>query len=294
MKITVNAGHNPDGMTACGAVGLLKESTESRKIKDSVIEKLRILGHTTYDSTISNGTSQMDILKKIVNICNSLNADLNISIHLNSGRNDYSGDGIAAGTEVWIYPGNEKSLEYAENVVNCLAELGFKNRGVKFSKSLYFLNKTNSTSILIEVCFVDDKDDVNLYNKCGIEEISNAIVKGITGKSVSKHPDGLADKADPDGNWYFYHNGEVDITYTGLAQNKNGWWYIKNGKVDFSHYGLVNNSQGWWYVERGKITFEYNGLATNKNGTWICKNSKVDFNYNGTTSAKIVNGKVVG
>ena len=33
MKINVHAGHNPDGKIACGAVGLIRESTEARKVK---------------------------------------------------------------------------------------------------------------------------------------------------------------------------------------------------------------------------------------------------------------------
>lgn len=33
MRINVHAGHNPAGMTACGAVGLINESTENRKVK---------------------------------------------------------------------------------------------------------------------------------------------------------------------------------------------------------------------------------------------------------------------
>ena len=41
MKINVHAGHNPDGKIACGAVGLIKESTEARKVKKKVIKLLR-------------------------------------------------------------------------------------------------------------------------------------------------------------------------------------------------------------------------------------------------------------
>lgn len=41
MKINVHAGHNPDGKIACGAVGLIKESTEARKVKKEVIKLLR-------------------------------------------------------------------------------------------------------------------------------------------------------------------------------------------------------------------------------------------------------------
>ena len=41
MKINVHAGHNPDGKVACGAIGLIKESTEARKVKKEVIRLLR-------------------------------------------------------------------------------------------------------------------------------------------------------------------------------------------------------------------------------------------------------------
>ena len=46
MRINVHAGHNPAGKVACGAVGLINESTEARRVKDEVISKLRQLGHT--------------------------------------------------------------------------------------------------------------------------------------------------------------------------------------------------------------------------------------------------------
>ena len=48
MVINVHAGHNPDGKIACGAVGLVKESTEARKIKDEVIRFLKDSGCTVY------------------------------------------------------------------------------------------------------------------------------------------------------------------------------------------------------------------------------------------------------
>ena len=66
MKFNVHAGHNPDGKIACGASGLIKESTQARKVKDLVIKYLKAAGHTVYDCTCDNGTSQTDVLKKIV------------------------------------------------------------------------------------------------------------------------------------------------------------------------------------------------------------------------------------
>ncbi len=182
MRINISSGHNPDGKIACGAIGLIKESTENRVIKDLVMAKLKALGHTVYDCTVDDGKSQSDVLNKIVAKCNAHTVDLDISIHFNAGANDKKGNGVSTGTEVLVYNANSKAKPYAEKIVKSIASLGFKNRGVKYSKSLYFLRKTKSPALLIEVCFVDDIDDVRLYNA---ENVANAIVLGITGQTVT-------------------------------------------------------------------------------------------------------------
>ena len=178
MKINIHAGHNPDGKTACGAVGLIKESTEARLVKDKAITYLKELGHTVYDCTVDNGTGQSDVLNKIVRNCNSHTVDLDISIHFNSGRNDSAGDGSIGGTEVWVYRPDSTASHYAEAIAKNISALGFRNRGIKISKDLYVLANTRAEALLIECCFVDDKDDVNLYNA---DDMAKAIVKGITG-----------------------------------------------------------------------------------------------------------------
>ena len=179
MIINVHAGHNPDGKVACGAVGLIKESTEARKVKDEVIRQLKALGHTVYDCTVEDGTSQNDVLAKIVKKCNANSVDLDVSIHFNAGASDKSGNGKTTGTEVYVYSTTSKANTYAEKVCSAIAELGYTNRGVKVSTSLYFLRKTAAPAMLIECCFVDDKDDVALYN---YKTMAYAIVYGITGQ----------------------------------------------------------------------------------------------------------------
>ena len=178
MKINVHAGHNPDGKVACGACGIIKESTEARKVAKEVIRILREKGHTVYNCTVDNGTSQSDVLKKIVTKCNLHKVDLDVSIHFNAGASDKKGNGKATGTEVLIYSAKSKAKPYAEKVAKSISELGFKNRGVKVRDNLYFLHRTNSPAMLIECCFVDDKDDVKLYN---YKKMAAAIVKGIIG-----------------------------------------------------------------------------------------------------------------
>ncbi len=186
MIINVHAGHNPAGKVACGAVGLINESTENRRVKDEVISQLRELGHTVYDCTVDNGTGQSDILKKIVAKCNSHTADLDVSIHFNSGAADQKGNGKTTGVETFMYSVSSKSKTYADTVCQEIAALGFTNRGVKCSTSLYFLKNTKAPAMLIECCFVDDKDDVEKYDYFSM---ASAIVKGITGQSVQHVPE---------------------------------------------------------------------------------------------------------
>ena len=183
MKINIHAGHNPDGKVACGAIGLIKESTEARNIKDKVINYLIKEGNTVYDCTCNNGTSQNDVLKTIVSKCNTHDVDLDVSIHFNCGANDKKGNGKSTGVEVLVYSQKSKAYDTAERVCERLAKIGFKNRGVKVNNSLYVLRKTDAPALLIEVCFVDDKDDVEVYKK-NIDKISKSIAEAIVNKTI--------------------------------------------------------------------------------------------------------------
>lgn len=185
MKINIHAGHNPDGKVACGAIGLIKESTENRAVKDKVISKLRSLGHTVYDCTVEDGKNQSDVLQKIVSKCNAHDVDLDVSIHFNSGASDRNGNGQTTGTEVFIYSSSSGAKVYADNICRAISALGFKNRGVKVNSGLYVLKNTKADALLIECCFVDDADDVKRYDS---ESMATAIVKGITGQTVASKP----------------------------------------------------------------------------------------------------------
>ena len=185
MRINVHAGHNPDGMIACGAIGLIKESTEARAVKDIVVAQLTSMGHTVRDCTCNNGISQNDILQKIVAACNAQEADLDISIHFNAGAQPEA-DGHTTGTEVYVYSTSSAAATYAQQVVDSIAALGFRNRGVKERPSLYVLRHTKAPAMLIECCFVDDPEDVALYNA---DRMAAAIVAGITGQAAETTAD---------------------------------------------------------------------------------------------------------
>lgn len=178
----VSAGHNPDGKIACGAVGLLRESTENRNVLRWVKYYLKKEGHTVYDCTCNDGKNALDVLKKIVKKCNKhSNVTLDVSIHFNSGAKDQKGNKATTGVEVLVYSIDGKAYKYADRICKKVAALGYKNRGVKVRKDLYVLKNTKAPALLVECCFVDDKDDCKLYNA---EKMGKAIAEGILGKTI--------------------------------------------------------------------------------------------------------------
>ncbi len=202
MKFNVHEGHGAQDSKSPGAVGLIKESIEARKVNDEVISLLRKEGHTVYDCTVDYPASKQDALNKIIKKCNSNNVDLDISIHFNSGANDERGNGSTTGVEVLVYKLGGEAEKVAKRVANQIAKLNFKNRGVKVRNNLAFLKNTKlnfknrgvkvrnnlaflkntkATSLLIECCFVDDKDDVNAYN---YKTMAKAISEGILNMTV--------------------------------------------------------------------------------------------------------------
>ena len=185
MRIAIDLGHGV-GQDR-GAEGFVTEESIINSVGSLVIAKLKTLGHPVLEVRPQQATSVSDSLIKRVDLANSNNVDLYVSIHANAGG--------GKGTEIFTFRGND--LEQARNVLNNIAELGFINRGIK-SSNLYVINKTEARAMLIEICFVDTKTDVELYNNIGAEKVANAIVEGLTGQvaNVSVTPNSSPVKAE--------------------------------------------------------------------------------------------------
>lgn len=164
----VHGGHS---LKCRGTSALLDEVVEDRKVKNKLIELLRANGNTVYDCTDDYSTTQNTNLRSIITKCNAHNVDLDISIHLNSARNDRVGDGKCGGVEVYAYDDRAYGVAYqiAESIANTLG-IGFHGTPVKYDKNLYVLRNTKAKAVLIECCFVDDKDDADHWNatKCAM------------------------------------------------------------------------------------------------------------------------------
>ena len=172
MKIVINAGHTLSH-AGSGAIGYLIESIEARKITNAVNRYLTMKGHEVIIDNVDVAKSQREYLQMVVNRANRYaDADLFVSIHFNAGG--------GRGCECFTWKG--KKTPQSVGVCDELHKLGFINRGTKDGSNLYVIRKTKMPSLLIELCFVDSRQDYELYKKLGVNVIAQAITRGILSK----------------------------------------------------------------------------------------------------------------
>lgn len=163
MRIVVNAGHTKIGK-GIGAYKYLNESRETRRIAYHLLYLLSGTNHevipAVYDISSNN-------LKEAVTLSNNKCADLFVSIHLNAG----GGEGV----ECYTWKGAKTSA--ANRICANIAALGYRNRGIKDGSSLYVIKHTKAPAVLVECCFVDNKNDVSKYNAYKIAEAIYQAIK---------------------------------------------------------------------------------------------------------------------
>ena len=187
MKILLISGH---GAGDSGAVGKIngktyKEADEAIIMVDNIKKQLDIYNcdvdvypkeRNAYEDA-KNGKLQRDFAKY----------DYVLEIHFNAATSDPKGDGKVKGTEAFITTADGTS-KVEKEILDCMTAIGLTNRGVK-KYNWTVINRAKqkgAESCLLEICFIDDKDDMELYlfNK---EAIAHAIVLGIAkGYSLKK------------------------------------------------------------------------------------------------------------
>ncbi len=172
--ITINGGHSArsTGASGCG----YKEHQETRNLKNEVISCFKQVGQK-YKDTTSDKSNQQAVLDEQIHLCNvnPVKGRLDVSIHFNGGSS------IGTGTEVYYY--TEKQL--ASHVSSLISkEAGWRDRGAKQNKGLYFLKHTTAPSILIEVCFITNCNDMKIYEKKR-KALAETICYALTGKHPS-------------------------------------------------------------------------------------------------------------
>lgn len=185
MKILLIAGHGgtpyDSGAVGCGYT----EAVETRRMANAVAPLLRAYGFEValYDQS-------KDAYKVVTQGGNLPISDVSyvLEFHLNSAANDPKGNGVTTGTEIFVHT-NEAGVTVEEAILRRVCALGFKNRGIKRSSGLAVLKHVKGRGVshaLVETCFIDDRDDMELYGR-KFDAIARAIADGVAegfGKAV--------------------------------------------------------------------------------------------------------------
>ena len=170
MKIGIDKGHCIVGVNT-GAQGCgKKEELLTREVGSIVYELIKSKGYDAIDCTVDKARTNTESLNLRVRNANNSRCNLFLSIHFNS----YNGDGH--GTEVYIYDTKDVTSNIGKRICSNFEKLGYKNRGVKVNKDLYVIKNTSMPAMLIECCFIDNKNDMDKYNPVLFAE---AIVNGL-------------------------------------------------------------------------------------------------------------------
>ena len=191
MRVVISSGH---GTFVGGAADLINEVTEARRVVPQVAEYMRQCGAEVVEFYENVATKQDDNVNNIIQYHNSKQRDLDISVHFNSDNKGTRDAGI--GTEVLFYTqGSQANL--ALSVVSGISTAsGLINRGAKPQSDFGFLSRTTAPAILIEVCFVNSREDVRLY-QANFNAICKAIAEAVTGVKIASPPPQPEHWADP-------------------------------------------------------------------------------------------------
>lgn len=152
-----------------GASGIREESELTREVGNLAIEKLKARGHSVIDCTVDHAADLSASLWTRAHNSNSGNVGMFISIHFNVTKGGH-------GTEIYTY--GARQIPEAIDILHNMEALGFTNRGIKDGSGLYVIRNTVAPAMLVECCFCDSEEDMQLYNA---DSIANAIVNGLAG-----------------------------------------------------------------------------------------------------------------
>lgn len=176
LTVVIDAGHNHDGVDTGTSYGGAKEQDITWEVASRVSEILREKGlhvlETRPEKTDNLGKDTTESLKIRTAIANEYEADLFVSIHVNSGG------GYGAETYVVAKGGQAEAL--AEMVQAYISrDLSLNDRGVR-TANFYVIKNTDMPAVLIEMGFLDSKTDFPLLtSKEGWDGYADAISKAV-------------------------------------------------------------------------------------------------------------------
>lgn len=154
---------------------------EEATLNIEVVDRLEKLLRDKYGANVSVYDRKRDAYKdyKAGTLSFGSGIDYILECHFNACVKDYAGDGRTTGTEIY-WPSRGKATGAENAILERVCAVGFRNRGAQ-SMALAVINTAARAGIpanLIEVCFIDDADDMRLWLK-NKDRICEAIAAGV-------------------------------------------------------------------------------------------------------------------
>ncbi len=151
---------------------------ENRKEKDDNLRLALAVGqelqNAGYQIIYTRTDDRYDSPYDKAQIANSAGGDLFLSFH----RNFAETPDLYQGVQALVYDKNPLALRVAKNVNENLEEIGFKNLGIESRKELVVLRRTSMPAVLLEVGFINSKEDNRLFDE-NFDAIARAIADGV-------------------------------------------------------------------------------------------------------------------
>lgn len=160
MKILLISGHGAGDSGAVSQFG--KEADETIYMVEEIKKTLSKYAQVDLYPTNRNAFSDAQRGALAVNFANY---GYVLEVHFNACVNDTKGDGRTTGAEIYVTTG-EKTVGVENRILKELESFGLRNRGVKRTNFTVIARAkaAGTSSALLETCFIDDKDDMQIYS----------------------------------------------------------------------------------------------------------------------------------
>lgn len=192
-----------------------------------------------------------------------------LEVHFNACVNDLKGNGKTTGTEIFTTK-SDKTSDLELNIIKGISSFGLKNRGVKRA-NYSVISKAKSLkadSALLEVCFIDDRDDMKIFlnNKNDIcNNIANTIInyfnlKNNNNSTISNNISVVVDKVKETINSIGDFKIRVNIEDLNIREKPSASSKIM-GQTGRGTFTVVETSGEWFLLK---------SYSKNRNG-WVNK-----------------------
>jgi N-acetylmuramoyl-L-alanine amidase len=246
-----SGGHNEFVPGANSEFGI--EHVEDRRFLDAVANYVQAAGWKYVNCSDEVGKTKTAVWSNAAdNHLRVKDSTVDCQFHLNATPG-------GTGCEVWLHP-SYGNRELAAKISKAMADaFGLRDRGIKFSTELGWINKTK-TGLLPEICFIDNETDMQKY-RANFDKAAKAVAEVIVGKSIQSS--GTSQSIEPSkqniiqsGAFSPYETPDVTGALTSLKMTakfileSDGLTYFISDPTSDAQLKAMEeylDRKGWWY-----------------------------------------------